>query len=40
MNPTTGEARFPFGTSRLESAMSEMPGKASAEIVCPVDWGS
>ena len=40
VNPTTGAARFPFGTSRWESAMSEMPGKASVEIVCPVDWGS
>ena len=32
VNPTTGAARFPLGTSRLESAMREMPGKASAEI--------
>ena len=40
VNPTTGAARFPFGTSRLESAISEMPGKASAEIFCPVAWDS
>ena len=40
VNPTTGAARFPFGTTRLESAISEIPGKASAEIVCPVAWES
>ncbi len=40
VNPTTGVARFPFGTTLLESAISEMPGKASAEIFCPVAWGS
>ena len=40
VNPTTGVARFPFGTTRLESEISEMPGKASVEIVCPVAWES
>ena len=40
VNPTTGAARFPLGTNRLESSMSVMPGMASAEIFCPVVWGS
>ena len=27
MKPTTGAARFPFGTTRLESAIREIPGR-------------
>ena len=40
VNPTTGPARFPFGTMRFESAIIVMPGKASADIFCATDWGS
>src|SRR5271169_5010002 len=32
VNPTTGAARLPFGTTRFESAISVMPGMASAVI--------
>ena len=40
VNPITGPAKFPLGTIRFESAIIVMPGKASAEIFCPSDWGS
>ena len=40
VKPTTGAARFPLGTSRLESATNVIPGMASAAIVWPTDCGS
>ena len=37
VKPITGEARLPLGTTRLASSIRVMPGKASAEIFCPVE---
>ena len=40
VNPITGEARLPFGTSRFESAINVMPGSESLVIVSTVACGS